>query len=233
MSLPGRAIITDHFIMASLWYLLTLWNGTLKVLQAMQQKVNTFLWGGQWVKARHRVDANTTYLPKAEGGGWAFYALRTKHVHYRPKWCSGLRGRVASLIYFEIFLGSIFAPCHVKGGAPLISLGFLKRFNTPRLLGFSTMCDGWLVAKKNLKRCKPATVEDWRTLPLWSPHIHHDQPARVNCTTLGQKELRHQGLLTLRSITNQAGQVHPWSLVPTSPLPPSTELAYNALIANI
>jgi hypothetical protein len=67
-SLGARIIISNHLIVASLWYKLTLWMGKAKDLHTMQAQVTKFIWGGARTTARHRVDLHTICRPKMEGG---------------------------------------------------------------------------------------------------------------------------------------------------------------------
>jgi hypothetical protein len=67
-NLHTRDVVSNHLITASLWYMLTLWNGTVKELKALQKKVNSFVWAGQRQSARHRVDEQTICMPKKDGG---------------------------------------------------------------------------------------------------------------------------------------------------------------------
>jgi hypothetical protein len=62
-SLVARKIISNHMLTASIWFLYTLWNGSMKDLRAIQKKVNTFIWAGQKLTGRHQVDSRTICAP--------------------------------------------------------------------------------------------------------------------------------------------------------------------------
>jgi hypothetical protein len=68
MNLVARMVVINHLLLSSVWYWLTLWPGTLGELSKLQTKVVKFLWAGQKLTARHRVDAKTICRPKQEGG---------------------------------------------------------------------------------------------------------------------------------------------------------------------
>jgi hypothetical protein len=67
-SLIARKIVSNHLLTDSIWFLYTLWNGTQQDLRAIQKKIKTFLWAGQKLKARHRVDSRTICAPLEQGG---------------------------------------------------------------------------------------------------------------------------------------------------------------------
>jgi hypothetical protein len=68
MNLAARVVVANHLLLSSIWYWLTLWPGTLGELSKLQTKVVKFIWAGQKLTARHRVDAATLCRPKHEGG---------------------------------------------------------------------------------------------------------------------------------------------------------------------
>jgi hypothetical protein len=68
LNLVARVVVTNHLIFSSTWYLLTIWVGTEKELDEMQDKIVQFIWAGQQVKARHRGEKRTICKPKQAGG---------------------------------------------------------------------------------------------------------------------------------------------------------------------
>jgi hypothetical protein len=58
-NLVARVVIINRLIVSSVWYLLTLWIGSIQQLHKMQKKVTKFTWAGQKDSACHRVDAAT------------------------------------------------------------------------------------------------------------------------------------------------------------------------------
>ena len=98
---------------------------------------------------------------------------------------------------------------------------------------FSNICDSWLRASRHLRRSQPSNILEWRSFPLWIPHIHHIQPKKVNCLSVGNITLRDSGLLIMADITNADGDIIAWEQLPAGGLPPSTERAYRSLISNI
>lgn len=76
-------------------------------------------------------------------------------------------------------------------------------------------------------------MEEWRALPLWSPHIHHVSESKVQCMTQAQKRLRAAGLLTTGDISDANGQFKLWETLPVDNNDNVGRRAYTALLANI
>jgi hypothetical protein len=59
-SIVGHRVLANHWILSSVWYLLTLYPGDPKDLDDIQRQIVEFIWAGQKEgKTRHRVDAAT------------------------------------------------------------------------------------------------------------------------------------------------------------------------------
>lgn len=61
---------------------------------------------------------------------------------------------------------------------------------------WQNVCKAWSSLKSFIRKVDPRNMEEWRALPLWSPHVHHITESKAQCTTQAQGRLRAAGLLT-------------------------------------
>jgi hypothetical protein len=234
-SLFARRTVANHLLTAQLWYAITWWNGTVKDLQAMQKKINTFIWGGQRLRARHRVDKATICAPKELGGRGLLsveaqaHALSTKIILW-ALWQDRPPNLLRDIVQYYLRCMSLH-----KWGTEDFTWVF-EGVRNPHIVGsklWSNICASWLVVGKHLRRAAPANIQEWRSLPLWSPHVNHKDPKLVTCKTVANRSIRHHGIVTMAHVTHQDGSLIRWDQLQAGRLPPMLENAYRRLIDNI
>ncbi|KAL3692853.1 hypothetical protein R1sor_006504 [Riccia sorocarpa] len=67
-SLQGRITIANHIIYGYIWFLLPLWAGNDKQLEAIDKKIVRFVWGGANTSPRQRIAHKVLQLPKSTSG---------------------------------------------------------------------------------------------------------------------------------------------------------------------
>jgi hypothetical protein len=63
-----RKVVVTQLLEGSLWYVLTLWKGKEQELQELDRIMANFIWAGQKEYSAPKVDLQTLYKPKKEGG---------------------------------------------------------------------------------------------------------------------------------------------------------------------
>lgn len=67
-SFMARVLVVNQVLMGSLWYLLTVWCGSVRELHDIRMVLINFLWAGQEISARHSIKFQTLAISKMEGG---------------------------------------------------------------------------------------------------------------------------------------------------------------------
>jgi hypothetical protein len=122
-----------------------------------------------------------------------------------------------------------------KWGIHDFSWVFVKGHNT-RGHGskvWKNICCNWAVSKSNLRPCKPANVEEWNHLPLWTPHIVHKVPGLALCKTNPQRQIRRKGFDVVEDIVDESGRIILWEEKGMFDIPRSCKRAYEVLTTNL
>lgn len=228
-SLYARVVIANHFVLSVLWYILSLWVGDIQDLENMDKQIRAFIWA-QNGSTRHKVDYDTMLLHRRKGGiglvsiAQQVLALLGKFIvwaltpGYTPLKAI-LQKRIESLSYERHSTRDIswaFVPC--------------KTLPADFWLGIYT---AWNTSKNCLVQIEPNNIEEWRSLPIWSPHAAHIDKKKARCTTIGSQILRQYGVLDMASITSESGTLNGWGQGITPLLPIISRVPYEKLISNI
>lgn len=80
---------------------------------------------------------------------------------------------------------------------------------------------------------EPRNIEEWKSLPLWSPHLAHSNVKLVRCQTQAQHRLREGGLQQIGDITTHTGEFLTWNEVAPNPADVAARKAFDKLVSNI
>lgn len=95
------------------------------------------------------------------------------------------------------------------------------------------ICKSWAGLKKFLHYRQSVNVEEWRALPLWTPHRNQRSFGSIPKLSRAQSTMRDSGLLSMGDITNLPGQILPWDVLARRGIPDSCRRAFQALGANL
>lgn len=228
LSLAGRVTAANCLIMGSLWYILTLWAGDLDFLSKIQKGIEAFVWAD-----KSRVNRNTTTQGKAKGG------LGLMLISEQYKALAG------NLMLWALGPGD--HPLRIILSAHLRELS-RRQWGYPdftwvvskgggKLSGGSTVwqniCAAWDSLKPLLVVNEPRNLEEWKLLPLWSPHLAHTNPKLVRCKSLAQHRLREGGLVQIGDITANDGSFLTWIEVPHNNEDSAARKAFDRLVNNL
>jgi hypothetical protein len=68
LSLAGRAVICNQVLLSTLWFFITVWGGSNKILGKVKGAIRNYLWSGKEQLTRTRVSWRECCLKKKEGG---------------------------------------------------------------------------------------------------------------------------------------------------------------------
>ena len=68
LSLAGRAIICNQVLLSTLWFFITVWGGSNKILRRIRGAIRNYLWSGKEQLTRTRVSWGECCLKKKKGG---------------------------------------------------------------------------------------------------------------------------------------------------------------------
>lgn len=98
---------------------------------------------------------------------------------------------------------------------------------------WQNICQAWAKLKSLLIPTDPHNWEEWCSLPLWRPHVHHIETTQVKCTTMAQHHLRATELCTLGDIILPTRQFKEWETLNLNIQDAAGRRDYYNLIANI
>lgn len=228
LSLAGRVVAANSLILGSIWYLLTLWAGDLSFLAKLQRTLESFVWVG-----RARVNRNTMTQSRAKGG----LGLMLIIEQYRALagnlmiWALG----PGSHPLRRILRSHLTELSRSSWGYPdftwVVTMGGSKRSCGSSV--WQNICIAWSSLKHLLVRIPPRNLEEWGSLPIWSPHLAHITPKLVRCKTQAQHRLRTEGLLTINDISSHRGELLAWPEVAHNVLDTAGHRAFDTLISNL
>lgn len=232
-TLMGRIAIVNHLILSQLWYTLTVWTGKMSTLENLQRMIVKFIWRGQNPAGRARVNINTLTKPRNMGGlglisiphqvralagGFFTWAIKAGDHPLRRL----LQHRIRELSvkrWGSYDFTWIYAPCNTMpvDGSPL----------------WGNLCRAWNTLKRQLTPWHQATVEDWRSLPLWQIHTNHNGNSMQEITRATQRSLTHAGFCTMNDVTNRDGLMMAWDSGPHQLLSVRLRPAYERLLGGL
>lgn len=98
---------------------------------------------------------------------------------------------------------------------------------------WQNICKAWGRLKPLLHKSAPRNGEEWRSLPLWQPHLHHRAETGVKCHSQAQHRLRSFGICYVRDILTPNGQLQDWADLDLDHNDTACRRAYHALRANL
>lgn len=98
---------------------------------------------------------------------------------------------------------------------------------------WNNICKAWVKLKHFLVPALPHNDEEWRLLPLWSPHHNHINQAKVCCSSQAQHRIRLGGIRLMGVILSPTGQFLTWAELHPGNVNRGGERAYENLTANL
>ena len=68
LSLAGRALICNHVLLSTLWFFISVWGGSNKILNKIRGDIRNYLWSRKEQQSRTRVSWKECCLKKKYGG---------------------------------------------------------------------------------------------------------------------------------------------------------------------
>ena len=68
LSLAGRVVICNRVLLSTLWFFITIWGGSNKILRSIRGAIRNYLWYGKKQLIRTRVSWKVCYMKKKVGG---------------------------------------------------------------------------------------------------------------------------------------------------------------------
>ena len=68
LSLAGRAVICNQVLLSTLWFFITLWGGSNKILERIKGAIRNYLWSGKEQRIRTRVSLRECCMKKKNEG---------------------------------------------------------------------------------------------------------------------------------------------------------------------
>lgn len=100
-------------------------------------------------------------------------------------------------------------------------------------IAWRNICLAWNHIKPLLEPTPPENLDEWRSLPLWRPHVSHTSPNLAGCKTQAQLRIQEHGVSYIQDITTRTEEFLPWHLI--SPDCPNRlgSKTYDSLKANL
>lgn len=98
---------------------------------------------------------------------------------------------------------------------------------------WNTICKAWSKLKPLLCPTPPRNVDEWRLLPLWSPHHNHIDHSKVRCSSQAQHRIREEGICLMGDILSPTGQLLTWAELHHGAIDRGGERAFASLTANL
>ena len=85
LSLGGRIVICNQVLLSTLWFFITVWGGSNKILNKIRGAIRNYLWSGKEQRSRTRVSWRECCLKK-KLGGLGLMDLETAKISLLCKW---------------------------------------------------------------------------------------------------------------------------------------------------